>query len=469
MRKFADVCKGRFGRKVIYSNASEINSQNIVKELANALSKHWLNRTEIDYLDGYYTGNQPILYRQKKVRPEINNKIVENHAFELVEFMTAQNFAEPIQYVRRGGDDSISEKINTLNEYMISEEKADCDISLGRWRSICGTAYRFVWQDKTKQDYDEAPFGFESLDPRNTFVVYASRTGKEALFSCQICKDEENKEYYQIYTRKQFFIIQNSKITYSTINGIGMIPVIEYPNNDRRLSDIEVVITLLDTINKMSSDRMNGIEQFIQAFMKFVNCDIAEEDIKKMQELGAMVLKGQQGLNADVDIVSSELNQEQSQISKDDVYQNVLTILGMPSREQNTGGDTGQAVYLRNGWDFAEQRASLKEPIFCKSERQFLRIVLKIIGIKRNINLRLSNIEIKVTRSKTDNMSVKANVLTLLLSAGVDYQVAIKTANLWSDPEDVYLRSRERLERIYETDSEQTQTENIQEEQEMIE
>lgn len=455
-RSFTDVCRGYFGRKVIYSNAIEITENNIVKELGKALSIHWQNREEIEYLDNYYKGSQPILYRNKLIRPEVNNKVVENHAYEIVEFMTAQNFAEPVQYVRRGTEEKLSEAINQLNEYMIAEDKGNCDIVLGRWRSICGTAYRFVWQDKTKKEFDEAPFGFEALDPRDAFVVYSAGDGHEPLFSCQARKDENDKQYYRIYTDKMYWEIQNSKIINRAYNGFNMIPVIEYPNNDRRLSDIEIVITMLDQINKMQSDRMNGIEQFVQSFMKFVNCDINEEEFKNMKELGAIVLKGQQGTNADVDMLTSELNQEQTQTSKDDIYNNILTIEGMPSREQNTGGDTGQAVYLRNGWDFAEQRANLKEPIFHKSEKQFLRIIFKILNTKRQISLRLSNIEIKVTRSKTDNMSVKANVLTLLLNAGIDYQVAIKTASLWSDPEDVYLRSKKRLEDMYENKPEQT-------------
>ena len=101
-RSFTDVCRGYFGRKVIYSNAIEITENNIVKELGKALSIHWQNREEIEYLDNYYKGSQPILYRNKLIRPEVNNKVVENHAYEIVEFMTAQNFAEQFNTCEEG-------------------------------------------------------------------------------------------------------------------------------------------------------------------------------------------------------------------------------------------------------------------------------------------------------------------------------------------------------------------------------
>ena len=55
-------------------------------------------------------------------------------------------------------------------------------------------------------------------------------------------------------------------------------------------------------------------------------------------------LKTEPGMQADVDLVAKELNQEQTQVAKDDLYEHALIILGMPNREQNTGGDTGSAV-----------------------------------------------------------------------------------------------------------------------------
>ena len=63
---------------------------------------HQQNSWDIDYLYNYYLGDQPILNRQKDIRPEINNKIVENHAMEIVDFKKGYVFGEPIQYVRRG-------------------------------------------------------------------------------------------------------------------------------------------------------------------------------------------------------------------------------------------------------------------------------------------------------------------------------------------------------------------------------
>lgn len=445
---FTELCRGDFGRKQIFTSAKEINKDNIVKILGDSLATHWSNRAETRYLDRYYRGDQPILYTVKKVRPEINNKIVENHALEIVRFMNAQKFGEPIQYINRTKDEKITGMVDNLNDLMSSLDKYAHDIELGEWQSICGTAYRFVWIDTSK----EYSFDLETLNPMNTFVVYSTGNGKKPLMSVQLVKSEDGKNQYQCYTEKEYFLIEGSKVIENKTNGMFQIPVIEFPNNSRRLSDIEIVSTMLDAINNVQSNRLNGIEQFVQAFMKFVNCEIDEDEFLEMCELGAIAIKGQQGVNADVDLISQQLDQEQTQVSKDDLYKNVLIIEGMPSREQNTGGDTGQAVYLRNGWDFAEQRAELIEPSIIRSEKRFLNIIFYILKTKNaDINLNIKDVDVKITRNKTDNMLVKSQALLNYLSAGINPKIAISSCEAFGDPEKVFVQSKSYLDAKYKT------------------
>lgn len=455
---FSDICSNAYGRQVIYTNAESIDSTNIVLEVGKAYSIHLKNRTEIDYLERYYKGDQPILYRTKKVRPEINNKVVENHALEIVEHKAAENFGEPVQYVLKGTDETTKEaksiELNDLNDYNEMEAKDEIDIQMARDRSICGTSYKFHYNRKNPTD-DEAPYGIDREDPKETFVVYSSGIGHKAMFSCQIRRDKDNQQYFFCYTEKMWYKVQNGKIAESGRNGIKKIPVVEYPNNFYRLSDIEIVITVLDAINKMQSDRMNGIEQFIQSFVKFLNCELSGEEWEKLRDEGALTVKSNgNGAKADVEIMSDELDQQQSQIAKDDLYENMLIVEGMPDRQENSGGDTGQAVVMRNGFYFSEKRAEISEPPYKKAERESIKIVLNILRIKGMTSLTLKDIEIKITRSKMDNMSVKAQVFQMLVQNGIDPKVAIKVCNLFSDPEEVYLQSKPYLDAKYQTKDE---------------
>jgi hypothetical protein len=183
--------------------------------------------------------------------------------------------------------------------------------------------------------------------------------------------------------------------------------------------------------------------------MKFVNCDIDEAEFRALKELGAIKIKGEPGNPADVSLVTSELDQSQAQLTKEDLYQMVLIICGMPDRNGvgRSTGDTGQAVMLRDGWSAAEARAKDSEMIFKRSEKQFLKIVLHIIRETRGLDIQINDIDIKFTRNKTDNLLVKTQGLQNMLEAGIHPLIAITHSGLFSDPEQTFLDSSEYLEK----------------------
>ena len=216
---------------------------------------------------------------------------------------------------------------------------------------------------------------------------------------------------------------------------------------------------MLDAINNMQSNRMDGVEQFVQAFMKFKNCEIDENEFLKMVKLGAISVKDtSNGCQSDVELMTAELNQSESQVAKDDIYSNMLIVEGMPDRQQNTGGDTGQAVYLRNGWDFAERRAKLDEPFIREAEKASARIILNIIrNTTGDIKLSTRDFDVKITRNPTDNMLVKAQALDYLVKNKIHPLVALITCGLFSDPQKVYEMSFPYMQSLYKNPEEETQ------------
>ena len=450
-RPFSAITQNNYGRTIIYTNQNRIDESNIVKELNNALVYHTQNAAEIEYLDRYYRGDQPILYRKKEVRPEVNNKVVMNLAYELVERKTAEMVAEPIQFVLRGTDEKKSEEISQLNIILESENKHDTDIDICRWRSICGTAYRFIGKNEDIELLDVSDFSISCENPMLTFVVYF--TNNKPAFSCQIRKDTNGQNLYYCFTNSQYFVIKGGEIVDSGINGNRAIPVVEYPNNSRRISDIEITIQITDAINTLQSDRINGIEQFVASWVKFVNCEIDKDTFNAMRQMGALVVKSNNGENkADVDILSQELNQTEGQVVFNDLLEKFLSIQGLSDRQsKNSGGDSGNAVAMRNGFTEASLRVAICEPVFKKAERMSLRIILNRLRINKAFTLGIEDIEIHLNHNRTDNILTKTESLKLLLESGINYKRAIKTIDLFSDPEAVASESKERMEILYPT------------------
>ena len=66
-----------------------------------------------------------------------------------------------------------------------------------------------------------------------------------------------------------------------------------------------------------------------------------------------------------------------------------------------------------------------------------------------------SDIEIHINHNKMDNLLTKSEALKMLLDAGVNYKRAIKTIDLFSDPEQVAVESKDRMEILYPTTAQQ--------------
>ena len=259
------------GRKIIYCNLKkgDLNEETILEVLPEVLNIHNQNVAEIEYLDRYYKGHQPILSKTKVVRPEINNKVLINHAFEIVEFKKAYVYGEPIQYVQKGEKDNgiINPEISLMNKFMESEDKSSLDKELAEWNYKIGTAYRWIDAD-TPEDEDDAPFEMSVPDPRRTFVVYSNEIKRKQLFSGFVSNYEQkvvDSETDQVYEWQEYMIYtENQLYIYTTKDGgiklkkkhplvIKGHRIIEYPLNSSRLGIIELVMSLLNALNRISS------------------------------------------------------------------------------------------------------------------------------------------------------------------------------------------------------------------------
>ena len=446
---FHDLVKGRYGRKIAYANVEQITADNIRNVVGNCIGAFYFNKTVIRYLWNYYKGDQPVLYRTKVQNADITNKVPENHAYEIVQFKVGQTYGEPIQLISRKDDDRINNAVDEFNDYLTDANKQEKDIKAGEWQSATGTSFKAVQITKN----EDMPFRIVAPTPMNTFVIYSQST-EEPLLAIQELKDADGQMYKLCYTDSYECKIVNGEVRDWQLHGFGGIPIVEFPNNHERISDIELVIGLLDAINTMQSNRMDGVEQFVQFWIKFVNCDIDPETFEKMKISHALTVKSNNEQNkSDVDIMTQELNQTECQVAKDDLWDNAQSILAIPTREsQNSGGDTQGAVSLRAGWDFSKTRAKQKDPIIKTSEKRLAKVILNVIRIKdHDLGLTARDFDVQINHSPLDNLYTKTQALDQMLKAGINPRIAVSTCGLWGDAEKVFIQSKPYFDVLYKT------------------
>lgn len=427
-----------FGRTQIYTDVAEITPANVLDVLQKALNVHAKNQSEISYLWDYYRGKTPILSKTKEVRPSINHKINVNRANEIVTFKKGYGFGEPIQYIRRGTEDDLSDEIAALNEYMFLSGKQAEDSELAEWLYVCGLGNRMVLPGTDSEE----PFNIYTLDPRYSFVVRYNGLGERVVMGVKtIVKQDGRTQVHSVYTDSWYFEIENDQMVKAERHVLGDVPIFQYKANSAMLGAFEIALPLLDAISEIESNRLDDVQQYVNSFLALLGGSIDDETAAKLDEYKMLCLPD----GVDAKYLSVAMQQNDTQVLVDNLYDAVLTICGIPNRNGGSStSDTGSAVLLRDGWSMAESHMKGVELEWKRSEKRCLKLILRILKDMTGLEIALKNIEIKFSRRNYDNIQTKSQVLTTLLSnPKVHPELAFIHSGLFLDPESAYLQSKE--------------------------
>lgn len=436
-----------YGRRVIYSDATEITAENVVDEVRKAYLVHGANQNEINKLHEIYRNKTDILNKVKEVRESINHKIGEARAWEIVNFYNGYLFGEPVQYVRRenakknNADDAIAADINALNSYMFSAGKATCDKNLGEWMFIAGHGYRMTLPNKKWQkDGDEAPFTIRALRPAQTFIIYSTDADEHELAAVHVVTRENSDVVFSVYTDKFHFEFTEYGPVKTKPNPMRMIPIVEYPLENSRLGVFEVVVDLLNMLNELQSNRMDDIVQFVNSFLAIIGAELKKETYEQLESWKTLCLPE----GTDAKYLSGNLSQADVQTLKDDILDAITEITGMPTRGNGSSDSSnGVAVQLRSGWQDAEARAKGVETMFKAAESKTLKLVLRILRDTTGTALKLSDIDTHFTRRNYENIASKSQVLVAMLNnPHIHPELAFAHCGMFPDPESAYLQSK---------------------------
>jgi hypothetical protein len=120
-------------------------------------------------------------------------------------------------------------------------------------------------------------------------------------------------------------------------------------------------------------------------------------------------------------------------------------VVGIPSRDHRSGGggDTGDSVFLRDGYQDLEVVARTKETFFKRAERNTLKLIVKLCQISDGLlkGLATRNVDIKFTRNMTDNVLNKANAIAILHGTQtLDPVDVLSIVGITSEPDDLVKR-----------------------------
>lgn len=452
--------KANYTEEELLTGTNEDIQAKILDILRNSISIHEINKAETEYLFDYYYGKQDIYEdKVKYTRPEINNKTVENWAYACIDFKKNILLSKPIQYTQL--NDKVEQEISLLNKYVRYCNKKAKDNMLYEDVLVGGRGFRYTNKALNNKDKKNSPFCLINCDPKYTEVVYSSKMGNEQLLEyvetpMEFIRTFYNKETreketeivpyqeFTVYTRKYQYIFNNKSGELKYISSTPLLYdehlITEYYVNRKRISLIELGKDLFNDINYLESMDKDDMEQYVNAIMVFTNCEVSEEDLEDIRDMGAVCINSTDQKKASVDLLQNRLSANDTQTYYTRLLNALHQILGVPLAS-DTGsvdsGDTGKAKLTGQGFTSAGIRAEGDETMFGMCDMESLKTILEICKNSKESeikNLEASDIDNRFQRDMTDNLLVKTQGLLNLYACDIPRKYANSLVNLFGDP-----------------------------------
>jgi SPP1 family phage portal protein len=390
-----------------------------------------------------------------------NNQVVEPHLYAMVQFKVGYVFGNPIKYSQT--KDINDHSLVNMDSWDKEVDLRTIDSEVATWMYSTGVGYYFIQpRQADNEDVKDSPYEIHFVESDRCFKVYSSFVGKAELFDVliSVVQKEDNEASYliEIYTKDTYYRYKASSISGNDYRfdldamqprSIRLLPLVEKTFDMDKVGIVNLGLSLQNAIDVCISNSLDNIEDVVNAILVFINTNFGStpaeqaENYKTMMRNGALVLNSQNPQqNPDVKTVSNKLDYESTLKVHDILLQILYDVCGVPlsSSSVTSGGDTGQARSLGNGWESAYNRALNDINTMIKADRRLLAAKVMISQAdpskKHLFTLKSNDIDIKYSPNISDNMLTKSQAYSTLINTKMPPHMALEKCKLSNSPEE---------------------------------
>ena len=377
--------------------------------LEYCIKQHQGTLARLNKLSDYYDGKQDISNRTFG-NPNIpNHKIVANHAKYIVDIATGFLVGNPIAY-------SGSQVDKILDEYSRMDIVSH-DTELEKDLSVFGIGYELMYLAPVNEGDTE--IRIKSIDPRGIFVVTDDTVDKNPLFGVhyqQRFKLDGSLNYYliNVYTEDKIYTYHAKGLSKGQMtlfeeseHYFGVVPVVEYRNNEERQGDFEQQISQFDAYNLLQSDRINESEQRVNSILFIKGFTLGEDNLTHDSIIETTEK------DSDLKWLIKEIKEADNEVLRQSLLDDIHKFSYIPSMtdEHFAGNVSGEAMkYKLFG---LLQLLSIKTRYMSKSLRKRLELMRNILNTKGS-NIDISDIKITFKPNLPINTNDLASIINQL-------------------------------------------------------
>lgn len=373
------------------------------------LQKNKSNTARLTRLMDYYCGKHDILNRKVIDDTKPNNKIAHPYCQYITDTICGYFIGEPITY--SSTDEDIHNELAAINVY---NSTAAVDMDIARTMSIYGKAYELHYTD------DEGMPCFIKLNPEEVIVVYDDTVKQEILYGIRMIHQYDiatDKTWYRVEvydatvrrTYKADEQLSSLTLLEETSHYYGMVPIVEYLNNEQELGDFETVIPLVDAYDALESDALNDFNYFVDCYLTLSGVTADAEDIQQMKENRVIILDE----DGEADWLIKSENDTVSENLKNRFKNDIHKFAKVPDLSDEAFSSNASGVAIKYKLFGTETLVANKERYFKQGIDRRLELLFNIVNLKGAAS-DWRAVEVQFTRNLPTNETEIAEVVSKL-------------------------------------------------------
>lgn len=295
------------------------------QELTDLLLKQYIQKNDIKSNQRYlplwnaYNNDYEIFHAKAKAAWKPDNRIAVNFAQYIVDTFEGFFLGHPIKVACE--DEAVAEYINENDN---DNDSDDINAELSSIVSIFGRGYRIIYVN------EDGEIGSAYLDPMESFAIYNESITPRMRYFVRTYKDTHNNRVGSVSddTFVRYFTMEGGGITWleEYPHGFSGVPVVEFIQNRARTGIFESVLPLINSYNKVLSEKANDVDYFADAYLKIQGMQIDKETLKFMRENRTINAKGTNSEKAVIEFLQKPSDDDTQEHLLDRIENMIFTV-----------------------------------------------------------------------------------------------------------------------------------------------
>lgn len=340
------------------------------------MRRHYVKNRE------YYEGDHEMLHGAPKPDYKPDNRLILNFPRKAVTTFNGFFIGNPIKI----DSDKDKQVDQFVSDWAKTNDFDSVASEVSKAASIYGHAYFLVYQSEIPEGSTERAVPLIApIEPLNAFVIYDDGYTPKPKYGVLYRRNYNHQTEITLYDDKfcrQF--VENTASnewlaqTMVTANPYLMVPLIEVDENSERLALCDDIVSLIDALDKVMSEKANDADYFADAILMIKNAHLDPAKLPEMRDNRLMNITGTTAAEAGAEYLAKPDADQSQEHLVNRLVQSIYEIANITNLNDDAFSGNPSGVSLKLKYQAMDNMARAKTLKFQAALRQVFRCVFAV-------------------------------------------------------------------------------------------